>query len=138
MAEHNSKYYYDLYRDKKSKAKQYKNDKEDLQSIKNAMSDNMYDEIGAVNGQLDELTSDLKESVRHNAAFTRHANDLGEKKEKTVTADGQLSVAVRELEEEIQSLTSKYNQAVSDRDYYKRKCQEKLEEEGKPSWYYWF
>ena len=81
---------------------------------------------------------DLKKAVRHNATFTNRANAFGTEKEKAVTADGNLSISVRELDEEISSLTTKKNQAVSDRDYYKRKCKEKLEEEGKPSWYYWF
>ena len=81
---------------------------------------------------------DLKKGVRHNSTFTRRANEFSSKKQKTVTADGDLSACIRELDEEISNLTCKKNQAVTDRDYHKRKCKEKLEEEGKPSWYYWF
>ncbi len=138
MAEHDSKYYYDRYRNKKSEAKRYKGDKEDLEKIHNSLTNDMYDEIGNINGELEALMEDLGASVRHNATFTRETSEFGTKKEKTVTADAHLAVTVRELEEEVQALSRKYNQAVSDRDYYKRKCKEKLEEEGNPSWYYWF
>jgi archaellum component FlaC len=98
----------------------------------------MYDEIRNVNNELDALKDDLKKGVRHNSAFTRSANDLMNQKEKAVTADGKLSVCVSELNEEIKSLKTKKSKAETDRDYNKRKCKEKLEEEGKPSWYYIF
>lgn len=138
MATYDSAYYYKKYKSKKSAVKTYEDNIGDLQKIKSALTDNLYDEIRNVNNELDALMEDLKKGVRHNSTFTRRANDFGWKKEKAATADGNLLVSVRELEEEINSLTTKKNQAVFDRDFYQNKCKEKLEEEGKPSWYYWF
>ena len=138
MATYDSKYYYDKYKDKKAAVKTYEKNIGKLQDIKNALTDTMYDEIRNVNNELDALVEDLKKGVRHNSTFTNRANDFSSQKEKAVTADNKLSTTVSELEEEINSLTTKKNRAVTDRDTYKRKCKEKLEEEGKPSWYYWF
>lgn len=138
MAGYDSEYYYKKYKTKKSSVKTYENNIKALEKIRNALTDNMYDEIRSVNNELDALMEDLKKSVRHNATFTSRANSFSWQKEKAVTADGCLSVSVNELNEEISSLTAKKNQAISDRDYYQRKCKEKLQEEGKPSWTYWF
>lgn len=133
-----SKYYYKLYKEEKSKVKNYEDYIDDLDKIRSNLTDDMYDEIRNVNNELDDLMEDLKNGVRYDPIYTQNANNFGNKKEKTTSADGQLSTAINEINEEISSLNGKKNTAVQNRDYYKRKCKEKLEEEGKPSWFYIF
>lgn len=89
----------------------------------------MSDEIRAINNELDDLKSDLNKSIRHNSKFTSRANAVTTEKEKTVTADPNLSVAVRELEEEIARINGLRNTAINDRDYYYREYKEKKEQE---------
>ena len=126
-----SGYYYNLYRQKRNAVNSYEEDIKDINKALSNLTDKMYDEIRAINNELDDLKEDLKKSVRHNAKFTSRANAFGVEKEKTVTADPILSVAVRELQEEISRLTSLKNQAIQDRDYYYWKYKEKKEEERK-------
>ena len=126
-----SGYYYNLYCQKRSAVNSYEGDIKDVNKALSNLTDKMYDEIRAINNELDGLKEDLKKAVRHNAKFTSRANAFGAEKEKTVTADPFLSVAVRELQEEISRLTSLKNQAIQDRDYYYRKYKEKKEEERK-------
>lgn len=126
-----SGYYYNLYRQKKNAVNSYEGDIKDIDKALSNLTDRMYDEIRAVNNELDDLKEDLKKAVRHNGKFTSRANALGMEKEKAVTADPLLSVAVRELQEEISRLTSLKNQAIQDRDYYYQKYKAKKDEERK-------
>ena len=125
----NSSYYYNLYKQKKSAVKSYEDDIGDLRKALNNLTDTMGDEIRAVNNELEDLKSDLNKAIRHNAKFTSRTNAVTSEKEKTVTADPNLSVAVRELEEEISRLSGLKTTAANDRDYYYRKYKEKKEEE---------
>lgn len=125
----NSSYYYNLYKQKKNAVKSYEDDIGDLHKALSNLTDTMGDEIRAVNNELEDLKSDLNKAIRHNAKFTSRANAVTSEKEKTVTADPHLSVAVRELEEEISRLNGLKTTAINDRDYYYRKYKEKKEEE---------
>lgn len=125
----NSSYYYNLYKQKKNAVKSYEDDIDDLRKALSNLTDTMGDEIRAVNNELEDLKSDLNKAIRHNAKFTSRANAVTSEKEKTVTADPHLSVAVRELEEEISRLNGLKTTAINDRDYYYRKYKEKKEEE---------
>ena len=124
-----SNYYYNLYKQKKNAVKSYDDDIEDLRKALSNLTDTMSDEIRAVNNELEDLKSDLNKAIRHNAKFTSRANAVTAEKEKVVTADPNLSVAVRELEEEISRLSGLRTTAINDRDYYYRKYKEKKEEE---------
>lgn len=125
----NSSYYYNLYKKKKSAVNSYDDDLKDLRKALSNLTDTMSDEIRAINNELDDLKSDLNKSIRHNSKFTSRANAVTTEKEKTVTADPNLSVAVRELEEEIARVNGLRNTAINDRDYYYRKYKEKKEQE---------
>lgn len=125
----NSSYYYNLYKQKKSAVNSYDDDLKDLRKALSNLTDTMSDEIRAINNELDDLKSDLNKSIRHNSKFTSRANAVTTEKEKTVTADPNLSVAVRELEEEIARINGLRNTAISDRDYYYREYKEKKEQE---------
>lgn len=125
----NSSYYYNLYKQKKSAVNTYDDDLKDLRKALSNLTDTMSDEIRAINNELDDLKSDLNKSIRHNSKFTSRANAVTTEKEKTVTADPNLSVAVRELEEEIARVNGLRNTAINDRDYYYRKYKEKKEQE---------
>lgn len=125
----NSSYYYNLYKQKKSAVNSYDDDLKDLRKALSNLTDTMSDEIRAINNELDDLKSDLNKSIRHNSKFTSRANAITAEKEKTVTADPNLSVAVRELEEEIARVNGLRNTAINDRDYYYRKYKEKKEQE---------
>lgn len=124
-----SSYYYNLYKQKKNAVRSYDDDIGDLRKALNNLTDTMNDEIRAVNNELEDLKSDLNKAIRHNAKFTSRANAVTSEKEKAVTADSNLSVAVRELEEEISRLGRLRTTAINDRDYYYRKYKEKKEEE---------
>ena len=124
-----SSYYYNLYKQKKSAVKSYDDDISDLNNALNNLNDSMNDEIRAVNNELEDLKSDLNKAIRHNSIFTSRANSVTFEKEKVVTADPNLSVAVRELEEEISRLGGLRTTAVNDREFYYRRYKEKKEEE---------
>lgn len=124
-----SSYYYNLYKQKKSAVKSYDGDLKDLQKALDNLTDTMNDEIRAINNELEDLKSDLNKSVRHNSKFTSRANAVTAEKEKTVTADPHLRIAVRELQEEISRINRLRSQAITDRDYYYQKYKDKKEEE---------
>ena len=124
-----SSYYYNLYKQKKDAVKSYDGDLKDLQKALDNLTDTMSDEIRAINNELEDLKSDLNKSIRHNSKFTSRANAVTAEKEKTVTADTYLSIAVRELQEEISRINGLRSQAVTDRDYYYQKYKDKKEEE---------
>lgn len=124
-----SSYYYNLYKQKKSAVKSYDGDLKDLQKALDNLTDTMNDEIRAINNELEDLKSDLNKSVRHNSKFTSRANAVTAEKEKTVTADPHLSIAVREIQEEISRINRLRSQAITDRDYYYQKYKDKKEEE---------
>lgn len=124
-----SSYYYSLYKQKKDAVKSYEDDIGVLKKVSSNLTDTMGDEIRAVNNELEDLKSDLNKAIRHNASFTSRANAVTDEKEETVTADPHLSIAVRELEEEISRLDGLKTTAINERDYYYRKYKEKKEEE---------
>lgn len=124
-----SSYYYSLYKQKKNAVKSYDGDLKDLQKALDNLTDTMYDEIRNINNELEDLKSDLNKSVRHNSKFTSRANEVTAEKEKTVTADPHLSIAVRELQEEISRVNGLRSEAISDREYYYQKYKDKKEEE---------
>lgn len=124
-----SSYYYNLYKQKKNAVKSYDDDIDDLRKALSNLTDTMNDEIRAVNNELEDLKADLNKSIRHNSKFTSRANAVTSEKEKAVTADPNLSVAVRELEEEISRLNGLRTTAINDREYYYQKYKEKKEEE---------
>ena len=124
-----SSYYYNLYKQKKKAVRSYDGDLKDLRKALDNLTDTMSDEIRAINNELEDLKSDLNKSVRHNSKFTSRANAVTAEKEKTVTADPHLSIAVRELQEEISRINGLRSQAITDRDYYYQKYNDKKEEE---------
>lgn len=124
-----SSYYYNLYKQKKNAVRSYDGDLKDLRKALDNLTDTMSDEIRAINNELEDLKSDLNKSVRHNSKFTSRANAVTAEKEKTVTADPHLSIAVRELQEEISRINGLRSQAITDRDYYYQKYNDKKEEE---------
>ena len=124
-----SSYYYNLYKQKKNAVRSYDGDLKDIRKALDNLTDTMSDEIRAINNELEDLKSDLNKSVRHNSKFTSRANAVTAEKEKTVTADPHLSIAVRELQEEISRINGLRSQAITDRDYYYQKYNDKKEEE---------
>lgn len=129
-----SSYYYNLYKQKRDAVKSYDSDLKDLNKALSNLTDTMGDEIRAVNTELEDLKSDLNKGVRHNSSFTSRANAVTTEKEKAVTADPLLSVAVRELQEEISRINGLKSTAVGDRDYYYKKYKEKEEQERQEFW----
>lgn len=129
-----SSYYYNLYKQKRDAVKSYDSDLKDLNKALSNLTDTMGDEIRAVNTELEDLKSDLNKGVRHNSSFTSRANAVTTEKEKAITADPLLSVAVRELQEEISRINGLKSTAVGDRDYYYRKYKEKEEQERQEFW----
>lgn len=129
-----SSYYYDLYKRKRDDVRTYESDSKDLGKALSNLTDTMGDEIRAVNTELEDLKSDLTKSIRHNSRFSSCANLVTSEKEKAVTADPLLSVAVRELQEEISRLDKLKTAAINEREYYYGKYKAKKEEERKAFW----
>ena len=124
-----SSYYHNLYKEKKKDANKYEGNIKDLQKVLGNLSGDMNDEIRAVNNEIDDLKADLDKSVRHDAVFTKSANDIVAQKEEVISLDALLSVAVSELEEEIWRVTKLKDDAIRDRDYYWNKYEQKKAEE---------
>lgn len=133
---YSSQDYYNWYLSSKEKVEAYEDHISALQTIYCSLTENMGDEIRNVNEQMDELTDDLIKAIRHNSKFTSRANKLV--KEKSPITDARLSVCVQDLLEEVASLSVQKQQEEWNRDWYKQMCKDKLKEEKKPSWYYWF
>lgn len=129
-----SSYYKDMYKQKKKAVDNYEDNLKDLRKAYDNLTDTMGDEIRAVNNELDDLKSDLEKSIRHNGPFSSGAGRITGEKEQGVTADSKLSVAVRELEEEIARIGKLKSTAEQDRDYYDRKYKEKKDEEREAFW----
>ena len=125
----NSSYYYDAYKREKRKVKDYQENLSELKDIRYNLRNTLTDEIRSVNTEIDDLRSDLKESVRHNSKFTSHVGDIYDEREKYVSSDSYLSTAIGELDDEITRINNLKDEAESDRDYYYRKYEQKKEEE---------
>lgn len=126
-----SGYYYSKYWQKRKEVNNYDGNLSDLRKILNNLMDTMGDEIRNINNELDDLKSDLNKAIRHDVQFTIRANSLSNEKEKTVTLDSELSVAIAELQEEISRINGLRNTAASDRDNYYSHYTEAKEEEMK-------
>ncbi len=125
----NSSQYYNWYKQERDKADNYSKNINELQNIKNALSNNFNDEQSNVNGEFEDLKGDMNNAVRHDVSFDIIVNECYSHKEKGTTADTYLSGAITDLENEIASLNSKRSTAESNRDYNYRKYKEKKEEE---------
>lgn len=111
-----SKAYYSQYNLYKKQAMEYGKNIEALTKIKDNLVNNMYDEQGDVNKELNDLREDLHKSVRHDPTFSVIASEAASHKEKSVAADAHLNHAVSALENEIASLNSKKITAEQNRD----------------------
>lgn len=129
-----SSYYYSLYKQKRNAVNDYEDNLRDLRKALSNLTDTMGDEIGNINNELDDLKSDLNKGIRHNYQFTSRANEVTEKKEKAVTADPNLSIAVSELQDEITRVDGLKNEAVSDREDYYRQYETKKDKERQEFW----
>lgn len=125
----NKNYYYNLYKQKRNAVKSYDNELADLRKILSNLTDTMSDEIRDINNELEDLKSDLLKSIRHNNTFTSRANIVTAEKEKAVTADPNLRIAVNMLEDEITRLNNLRTTAINERDNYYSRYTEKKEEE---------
>ncbi len=127
-----STYYYNQYKNYKKQAKEYGDNISELQKIYNSVTNDLYGKIQPVNNEIDNLVDDLKKSVRNNGSFDSSTNSLYSKKEKGVTADHYMRTVVSELQDEINELNRKKNDAEDDRDYnynlYKQKQKEERDE----------
>lgn len=124
-----SSYWYNLYKGKRDLVKKYEGRIKELKTVLSNLQDNLWDEIRAVNNEIDDLKEDLNKGVRHNARFTSRANSLGSEKEKAASADTALRTSINEVDSEITRLTSLKNGAVTERDDYYRKYETAKEEE---------
>lgn len=117
-------YYYKLYEQKKKEVESYEKNLEDLNKAYNNLTNKMEDEISAVNSEFEDLKEDLKKSVRHNTKFSSNVNAVTNNKEKVVTADSFLNVAVSNLEDEIYHIDMLKKEAIDDRNEYYGKYKE--------------
>lgn len=112
----NSNYYYGLYTKYKKEAEDYAENIEDLKNIKNCLTSEFYDEQKSVNGEVDDLTEDLNKAVRYDYKFPYNAKECEKTKEKTSSADRNLSNVITAIENEMGSLEMKKKVAEQNRD----------------------
>ena len=124
-----SSYYYDKYKEYKGKASEYGKNITSLQSIKDNLARNFYDEQRNVNGELGDLKEDLVKSVRYDSSFNQLIADLDDFEEDNTETDGDLSKTLTNLGEEITSLGRKKQSAEESRDEYYRLYEDKKAEE---------
>ena len=124
--------YEELYEQYKSAYNIYKDNLKDLNAILKAMTKNLDDDISKVNKKIDNLIDDLDKSVRHNASFKKNKKYLTD--QSSVYVDSNMSAAIREIQEEIASVSKKKNDAESYRDYYKKLYDQAVEEENAAWW----
>ena len=124
--------YYKERRDQASRtAKNCDKYADQLEKILSRLVDDSYGKISPINKQLSQLEDDLDGAVRHNSTFHRHVNEAVENKEKTTSADNDLSTAINELEDEIRQLRSTQRNAEAKKEQYNRQYHEKKREEAK-------
>lgn len=124
-----SSYYNNLYKKKRNEVEDYEDNLKDLNKILGNLNHDLFDEILDVNDKLNSLITDLTKGVRHNSRFTSRAQAFANEKEKSVGADRDLNTTQNALEDEIARVKNLKTEAISDRDYYYRKYQEKKDEE---------
>lgn len=129
-----SSYYYDRYRENRDKVRSYEGNLKELRRALDNLTGSMDDEIRNVNKELDDLKSDLGKSVRHNSRFSSCANEITREKEKGVTADPDLSIVIRELEEEISRVDNLRNTAANNQENYYQQYKTKKDEERQAFW----
>lgn len=112
-----SKYWNNLYKDKKSEAKNYNDRLNEIIKIRGTLED-FRSEIRNVNDEIDDLQEDLRKAVRHNYRFEANTNNLVAEKEKATTADPNLKNSMNELDDEITRLGTLKTNAERDRDQY--------------------
>lgn len=113
-----SSYYYDKYIEYKNKASEYEKNISSLQSIKDNLARNFYDEQKNVNGELGDLKDDLQKAVRYDTSFNQVIADLDDFEEAKTEQDGDLGKTLTNLGEEISALDKKKQSAEGSRDYY--------------------
>ncbi|WP_428909703.1 hypothetical protein [Niallia sp. Krafla_26] len=124
-----SSYYREMYRKKRDEVDDYEDDLKDLNKILESLSFDLPAEVIDVNFELDGLKADLLKGVRHNSLFTNRANAFENKKEKSIGQDRDMSTTQNAIEDEVARVTNLRSQAISSRDYYYDKYQEKKSEE---------
>jgi len=124
-----SSYYYDNYKEYKKLASDYGKNISSLQSIKDNLARNFYDEQNNVNKELGDLKEDLEKSVRYDSSFNQLIGDLDDFEEINTETDGDLSKTLTNLGEEITSLGNKKTSAENSRDYYYGEYEKKKAEE---------
>ena len=128
----NSSYYKNLYKEYENKAKKYNKNIDKLENILRSVSNDLSDEINAVNKEIAELKDDLQRAIRHNDSFNRSQNSL--QTEPHVNWDRNLANVIMELEEEIRSLQGKQSNADAKYNYYRQKYKDKKNEEYAQFW----
>jgi hypothetical protein len=118
-----------MYRKKRDEVDDYDDALRDLKRILESIAYDLPGEIMDVNFEFDGLKEDLLKGVRHNSLFTNRANGFENKKEKSVGLDRDMSTTQNALEDEVARVTNLRAQAISSRDYYYDKYQEKKSEE---------
>lgn len=125
-----SSYYRDLYKEEERKAKEFEKWIRQLQPIKENASDKLDDEIQNVNREINKLSEDLEDAVKHDQVFASEAYEIGSSVEAGSGSDSYLRATQSAIEEEIRDLGRKKDQAERNRDnYYRQYEEEKRREE---------
>jgi len=125
----NSSYYYNQYKAYEKKAKDYGKNIEALNTIRNNISGTFSDEQSNVNQEIQDTIDNLKTGIKHNNTYNVNADKNLNYKEKTSTADGNLSSAIGSIDQEISSLYSLKSQAEGDANWNYNKYLEEKENE---------
>ncbi len=125
----NSAEYYKLYQQKASEAEEWAKYQQMLSEILNSLRDVVQEGAGTVNRKLDDLHEAIEQGIRGNAEFACSGREAAEDREGDISADPELSEAVRELEEKIERTRAKKHETEEDRDYYYSRYWQEREKE---------
>ena len=104
----------------------YDRDIKALKAVSDNIANQLRDEIQASNTSINELKTDLNNSVRHNVVFDINTNKLDSHKQKTVIADEYIRSADDCVQDEINKLKKARAKAIDERTDYERQLKKAL------------
>lgn len=107
-----------------TKIREYAAYVKDLRTILSNLTNNLDDEINAINSALGNLCSDLDGSVKHSSAFTNNSDFVGEQKEYGVYSVSTLNNASNSIQAEIRRISNLSEQCSDMVTYYQNEYNE--------------
>lgn len=125
-----SSYYWRKCREMKAEAKQYKNNWKELEKIQKDVDGDFDNNVRDVNNALGKCEDKLEDGVRHLASFINaQSTELSGQEEASPDQDRDMSDVKESLENEIDALKKKEQDALDEAERYAELAREAEEEE---------